>query len=151
MYISVDPGENVGVATFREDGTDIGKTVVPLPNFRTFLTNTYFAIKDRDEKLRFVVESFALRQDKSWEQTGSNMPASRCIGSIEQIMSLLGEQSMLWWAEPRNLRGALKIAGYPELARKPKNWHCPDDLAAYAHGVHRLVELGVRKHPIFDN
>lgn len=151
MYIAVDPGKTVGVATFREDGTDIARKALDIDKFRTLLKSFYFGVKDSDEKLRFIVEDYKLRQDMALAQTGSDMPASKCIGAIEMIMTLLGEQSMIWWQRPSDLKGALKWAGYPELARKPRTWHCPDDLSAYAHGVHRLIDLGVRKHPIFGN
>lgn len=151
MYISVDPGKTVGVATFREDGTDIARTSLNIDAFRAYLKATYHAVKDIDEGLTFIIEDFKLRQDKALAQTGSEMPASRAIGSVEMLASLLGEKSTIYWQDPKNLRGALKWAGYPDLARKPRTWHCPDDLAAYAHGVHRLIDLGIRKHPIFES
>lgn len=148
MYMAVDPGQNVGVATFHEDGSDINRTIMDLDRFRTFL-KMILASLPQDEKLRFIMEDYRLRQDKAIVQTGSDMPASRCIGTIEMMVCLLGERSMLFWQKPSELRGSLKWAGFPELARKPKSWHCPDDIAAYAHGVKRLIDLGVRKHPIF--
>lgn len=149
MYISVDPGKNVGVATFGEDGKDIKKATMDLDKFRSFLTLILAALP-QDEKLRFIMEDFRLRHDKAIDQTGSDMPASRCIGAVEMMSTLLGERSMIFLQKPGDLRGALKWAGFPELANKPKSWHCPDDMAAYAHGVHRLINLGIRKHPIFD-
>lgn len=148
MFISVDPGKNVGVATFREDGSDIKRTTMDLDKFRSFL-NMVLSGLPKDEKLRFIMEDYNLLQNMAIAQTGSDMPASRCIGSVEMVVTLLGERSMIFFQKPGDLRGALKWAGFPELANKPRSWHCPDDISAYAHGVHRLINLGLRKHPIF--
>lgn len=149
MFIAVDPGHNVGVATFREDGTDISKTIMSLDKFRDFLKMVTESIS-KEEPVTFIMEDFSLRHDKAIDQTGSDMPASRCIGAVEMAATLFGTRSTIYWQKPGNLKGALKWAGFPELARKPRSWHCPDDIAAYAHGVHRLIDLGLRKHPIFN-
>lgn len=149
MFIAVDPGKNVGVATFLEDGSDVAHKTMHYDDFRNFLKLSYSGIKGTDEKMRFIVEDFRLRQDKALAQTGSDMPAPRCIGAIDMMLTMLGEQAMIFWQQPANLKGALKWAGYPELANKPRGYHPPDGIAAYAHGVHRLIDLGLRKHPIF--
>lgn len=148
MFISVDPGQNVGVATFREDGTDINRKIYPLPEFRSFLQVVHQTVTV--EPISFIMEDYTLRHDKAIDQTGSNMPASRCIGAVEMMVTLLGNRSKIYLQKSGDLRGALKWAGYASLANKPRTWHCPDDIAAYAHGVHRLINLGLRKHPIFD-
>jgi hypothetical protein len=147
MFISVDPGDNVGVATFKADGTDINKTIMRLDKFRNFLSLS--VVVPDVKKMIFIVEDYRLCQNMAIAQTGSDMPASRCIGAIEMVCEILGDRSQIYWQNPSNLRGALKWAGYPKLANKPRSWHCPDDLSAYAHGVHRLIDLGIRKHPIF--
>lgn len=147
MFIAVDPGQHVGVATFKSDGSDISKTIMDLYKFRDFLKLAMSGTTQVD----FIMENYKLRQDKAIDQTGSDMPASRCIGAVEMAVTILGEdRCRVYWQKPSDLRGALKWAGYPELARKPRTWHCPDDIAAYAHGVHRLIDLKLRKHPIFD-
>lgn len=153
MFIAVDPGNNVGVATFRNDGTDIAKKVMSLTEFREFIRVIMQVALEDDSKeymVTFVMEDFRLRHDKAIDQTGSDMPASRCIGAVEMVCTILEKQSHIYYQKPGDLKGALKWAGYPELARKPRSWHCPDDIAAYAHGVHRLIDLGIRKHPIFN-
>ncbi len=154
MFISIDPGENVGVATFKEDGGAIAKKVFSLQDFRKFLKFTYFGmINDNPNRntLKIIYEDYTLRQDMAIAQTGSNMPASRAIGAVEMIHDLLGEKSIIFKSKPSDLRGALKWAGYPHLANKPRSWHCPDDIAAYAHGVKFLIDQGIRRHPIFDD
>lgn len=152
MFMSIDPGENVGFATFSATGEDLMRTVVRLPEFRTFyLQMTYDSVKKGDlESVTFIMEDFALRKELAIEQTGSNMPAPRCIGAVEQIDTMLGNKSKIVLVKAGNLRGSLKWAGFPDLANKPRTWHCPDDIAAYAHGVKYLIDQKLRKHPIFN-
>jgi hypothetical protein len=154
MFVAVDPGENVGAATFSETGEDLGRTVVRLDSFRTNFLKTLCSqrLKEppRSPKLIFIMEDYTLRQDMAINQTGSDMPASRCIGAVEMIASILGpERCEIHLQKPGNLKTALKWAGYPTLANKPRSWHCPDDLSAYAHGVFWLIQNNYRKHPIF--
>jgi hypothetical protein len=149
LYISVDPGSNVGVATFRDDGTDISKTVMSLPNFRIFISAAYKeTLSSSRFNLHFIMEDFKLRQDKALDQTGSDMPASRCIGAVEMINDLLGDQSTITYQKPSVLGTALKWAGYSGLANSRR--HPPDDIAAYAHGIFYLIENKLRKHPVFE-
>jgi hypothetical protein len=151
MYISIDPGEHVGVATFREDGSFIKRTTMSLSEFRrVFLKYTYLeAAQHPNTKLHFIMENFKLTHNKALDQTGSNMPAPRCIGAVEMIVDLLSNQAELVLVPPGNLRTALTWAGFPELANKPRTWHCPDDLSAYSHGVMYLIQQGLQEHPIF--
>lgn len=152
MFISIDPGKNVGVATFREDGSDISRTVMQLPEFRIFLGNIYqYAAEDPANTVKFIMEDYTLIQSMAIAQTGSDMPASRAIGAVEQIHTMLGDKSLVFKVRPGELRSALKWAGFPELANKPRTWHCPDELSAYAHGVKFLIDKNIRRHPIFDS
>lgn len=155
MFISIDPGHNVGVATFDERGDDIHKTTMDLPRFRKmFLKNVLrerLKAPEGTSKLTFIMEDYKLRKDMAINQTGSDMPASRCIGAVEFAYDILGPDRCEIILQPSgNLRTALKWAGYPELANKPRTWHCPDDLSAYAHGVFWLIKNDYRKHPIFN-
>jgi hypothetical protein len=151
MLVSIDPGLRVGIATFTDSGEDIDRRVVHLDDFKNKLKGLYQYSKQYDEPIRLLYEDFALRQDKAIMQTGSDMPASRCIGMVEMLHWMLGEKGYIFKAQPSNLRTALKWAGFPELANKPRTWHCPDELAAYSHGVMWLIEQKVRKHPIFES
>lgn len=155
MFISIDPGQNVGVATFTDSGEDLGKTIMPLERFRSFFLKGSIRGRLKEPegtpKLTFIMEDYALRQDMAINQTGSDMPASRCIGAVEFAVDILGpERGEIKMVKPGNLRTALKWAGYPELANKPRTWHCPDDLSAYAHGVMWLIQNDYRKHPLFS-
>lgn len=153
MYLSVDPGMNVGIATFRSDGTDVDKKVLRLPAFLTFLHNLHSGLAERPNlKLVIVYEDFTLRYDKALNQTGSDMPASRAIGALEFLQVLLGDDKCtLEKVSPRVLNAALKWSGYANLANKGRSFHPPDDVVAYAHGVKYLIDKGVRKHPIFES
>lgn len=155
MFISIDPGHNVGVATFTDTGLDVSKATITLPRFRQFILKS--AVRERlkapegTPKLIFLMEDYKLRQDMAINQTGSDMPASRCIGAVEFACDILGpERCEIILQPPGNLRTALKWSGYPELANKPRTWHCPDDMSAYAHGVFWLIRNDYRKHPIFN-
>lgn len=145
MYIAIDPGKNVGVATFKSDGTDNTKKTFREPFFLAFLE---MLIVSKIPGAVFIMEDFTLRKDKALDQVGSDMPAPRMIGAVQMTSRLL-KDSHIELVKPGNLRTALKWAGYPELANKPRNWHCPDDLSAYAHGVKYLIDRGIRVHPLF--
>lgn len=156
MFVSVDPGERVGVATFNDKGENIYRTTFSIKEFRKLylkqILRERLGAPKTDPKLVFIVEDFSLRRDKSFEQTGSDMPASRCIGAVELAVDILGhDRGEIVFQSPGNLKTALKWAGFPDLANKPRSWHCPDDLSAYAHGVFYLIQNNYRKHPIFND
>jgi len=151
MFLSVDPGKNIGLASFNQEGEDLARKTVSLDYFPSFLEAVYTLSKDAKEPVVFIYEDYTLRKDKAIEQTGSDMPASQAIGMIKMISRLLGDLARIEVVKAGNLRTALKWAGYPELANKPRTWHCPDDLAAYAHGVMWLINNKIRKHPIFES
>lgn len=147
MFISVDPGKNVGVATFNSDGTDRIKKSMSIEAFREFLSMVY-SIPDLNN-LTFIMEDFKLRHDKAIDQTGSDMPASRCIGAVEQIVTMMGDRATIELQRPGILSGALKWAGYAHLANKGHRYHVPDEISAYAHGCYYLINAGLKTHPIF--
>ncbi len=154
MFVSIDPGYRVGVATFREDGSDLANQIIPLDDFKGWLKGLYQYSEKFDEKIRFLYEDFTLRQDKAMAQTGSDMPASRCIGMVEMMHWMLGEQATIAKSSPRNIITAMKWAGRSDIAAKMqrnRSYHPADNLVAYAHGVMWLIELKVRKHPIFES
>jgi hypothetical protein len=150
MFIAVDPGQNVGVASFGSDGSDGNRFVNDLSDFRIFLRNIYDVVKHSTEnaKVHWIVEDFSLRQDRALEQTGSDMPASKCIGMVDLIDHMLENRSQLTMVPPSHLSTGLKLAGFKQYARR--GIHAPDHIAAYAHGVKFLIDQGLRRHPIFD-
>lgn len=151
MYVGVDPGKRNGVATFSDKGEAIKRATFEEVEFLNFL-QMLLAIKDHPNKfIVFVVEDYKLRQDKALDQIGSDIPAARMVGAVQMTNQILGDQSNIVMSPPAHLRTALKWAGFPELANKPRNWHCPDDISAYAHCVKHLIDMGLRKHPIFND
>lgn len=151
MFISIDPGKNVGVATFNDDGTDRKKMILDITKFRSlFLRSIHTLVATHPEiKVTWIMEDYRLRRDKALDQTGSDMPAPRCIGAVEMMHDLIGEQqSTLVFQRPGILYTALKWAGYKQFAKR--NVHPPDDIAAYSHGVFYLIDNDYRKHPLFD-
>lgn len=151
MFISIDPGKNVGAASFHPDGTDYNKTSMDEKEFRVFLRRLVsMAGSQPDLNIVFIMEDFKLRFDKAIDQTGSNMPASRIIGAVQMVDEILQRQSSIVLQQPGILHTALKWAGYSKLANKPRSYHVPDEISAYSHGVYYLINKGLRKHPIFD-
>lgn len=146
MFIAIDPGENVGMATFSDAGLDIKRKTFRLPQFRETLS--LLTATSNDQHYTFIVESFNLRLDKALDQVGDDMPAARAIGAIEMMDEILGPKSTIVMRHPRLLYSALKVAGYAKYANK--RIHPPDDIAAYAHGVGYLIEIGLRRHPVLD-
>lgn len=155
MFVSIDPGKRVGVANFTEEGKDIAKTIFDLDtSFKAYLQGLIEYSKTKNEKIRFLYEDFTLRQDKAIAQTGSNMPASRAIGMIELTHWMLGDMSTLDKSSPINLKTALKWDKRLDIVRmmeRNRNYHPADDIVAHAHGVMHLINLGIRKHPIFES
>jgi hypothetical protein len=145
LIISIDPGKNIGVATFTNSGKDISKTVMSEGSFFRFLE--LIVEKVRGEKNTFIVEKFSLRQDLALEQTGSTMPASEIIGAVKFIDYFLKDKVELVWSSPGNIKSALKVSGMHKYLRHS---HPPDDIVAYAHGVQYLINKEIRKHPIFE-
>lgn len=146
QYISVDPGKTTGVAAFDSNGKELNRAAYSIKYFKMFLQGVVAG----NTPVTFIVEDFNLRADKALEQTGSEMPAPRIIGMVEFAVSMLGEESKMVMCQSTNLKTALKWAGFPELANKPRNWHCPDELSAYAHGVMYLIQQNIREHPIWQ-
>lgn len=155
MFISIDPGKRVGVSSFTDEGKDIGTQIFMVDStFKTFLKGIYEYSKANNEMIRFLYEDYTLRQDKAIAQTGSNMPASRAIGMVEMIHWMLGEKSTLDKSSPRNIITAFKWDGRKDIAsrmERDRNYHPDDGLVAHAHGVMHLINLNIRKHPIFES
>lgn len=148
MIIAVDPGANIGVATFTLKGEDYNKGVFSEENFLNFMASLLVAADQKPDIIfKFIVEPFTLRQDLAIEQTGSNMPASRIIGAIQMVDRILGDKSEIHYSPASNLKSALKWSG---MNKYLSYRHVPDEIAAYAHGVMWLIQNDYRKHPIFS-
>lgn len=147
MYLAVDPGRNIGVATFDTEGKDILKKTLDTQTFLSFLVLLDMQLKSSDEKLTIIAEDFRLRKDKALDQTGSEMPAPKVLGMLELFKALNPSKVTLHLQDPKYLTSGLKWAGNHSKIRR--GYHVPDDYSAHAHGVYYLVSTGIRVHPIF--
>lgn len=150
MYLAVDPGKHVGIATFNGSGEDLSRTIMPEQRARKFFITLAQNVQDKpDRKLTIIVEDFRLSKEKAIEQAGSDMPACRLIGALELIDDLLDSQSKLYFQSPSLLKPtALKWAGMNQYLNYA---HVPDDVSAYSHGKFWLIKNDVVKHPIFSS
>jgi hypothetical protein len=155
VFVSIDPGRNVGVASFTDDGKDIHCATINLKDFKVYLKGLIEVSKNADEKIHFLYEDFTLRKDKALDQTGSEMPAPKCIGMVELAQCVIGDaKSTIEKALPGNLITAFKWDGRPDIALKMernRKYHPDDKLAAHAHGTMWLINMKIKKHPIFES
>ena len=144
MYVAIDPGKRVGVATFALDGSDRSKALLPEEDFRLYLIN-HIRMQNNYPITAFIVEGFWLRQKEALDQVGSDMPASRTYGAVELAAQMM---NVPLHVQPSSiLPQACKWARVPYNPRKK---HTPDQLSAYAHGVYWLINNKIRRHPVLD-
>lgn len=128
LYISVDPGKNVGVATWDEHGNFLRKTIFALEDFETYLGSL---LDRKHEILAFIVEEYRVYGSKAHAHIGSKVETAQCIGKIKMIAKLLGVPVV---EQPATiLNGAAKWAG---VKRSGSHWK--DDVSAYLHGYYYL-------------
>lgn len=145
MYVAFDPGKRTGIASFNDDGSDRSKGVYTDDNLYVALTLLENFHVSNPIK-RFIVEDFRLRQDKALDLVGIEGHADRSIGAIEYAAWKL--KVPITFQGSHLLSTAWKWARLPPLR---KNQHPPDDLSAYAHGVHWLIINKIRRHPVLDD
>ena len=141
MYLAFDPGGRTGIAVFNSDGSDENKSSLTEKNFLIYL-NTLISFSDSQFNC-FIVEDFRLRQNKALDLVGNDFIASQMIGAIKLVASSLNVPIV--FQSPSILPTALKWAGIPK-----SRGHLPDELSAYAHGIHYLVKNNIRKHRILE-
>lgn len=141
MYIAIDPGKRVGVAKFNDDGSDGPKVALSLEHFRMYLGS----LNKEDGIKNFIVEDFRIQKNKALAFVGDDLVAARAIGSIEFVAQMLNVPIVFQGSFL--LPTAIKWAGI-DLKYLKKTNHLPDELSAYAHGIHYLVSNGIRKHRI---
>lgn len=148
LYLAIDPGRHIGVATFTDTGDIIMKRTLDNTQFLQLLSLLDGQLRTQENmQLVIIAEDFKLRKDKALEQTGSEMPAPKVIGMLELFHALHPNKTKLHMQDPKYLSTGLKWAGNGHMVRK--GYHPPDDCAAEAHGVYYLVQTQIRTHPIF--
>lgn len=135
LYISVDPGQTVGVATWDVDGHLIHKSKMPSPTFDTFL-EALTRPEYPNKVIKFIIEEYRVYGSKSTAHIGSKLPTVQCIGKVKMIARLLGVPVV---EQPATkLRVAAKWAGV-----KIPGGHIPDEISAYLHGYYYLHKAGL--------
>lgn len=135
IYISVDPGQTVGVATWHEDGSFIHKSKMQEPVFEVFLQGL-LAPGYPNEVIKFIIEEYRVYGSKSTAHIGSKIPTAQCIGKVKMVASMLNVPVI---EQPATkLRVAAKWAGV-----KVPGGHIPDDISAYLHGYYYLHKAGL--------
>lgn len=144
MYVAFDPGKRTGIASFNDDGTDRTKGIYTNDNLYIALELLgKFHVSNPIK--RFIVEDYKLRADKAFELVGQEGHADRSIGAIEYVAWQL--KVPIIFQGSYILKTAWKWAQLPPLR---KGQHPPDDMAAYAHGVHWLILNNLRRNPVLD-
>lgn len=135
MYVSVDPGQTVGLATWGEDGKLIHKSKMPRVDFERFLWGTVDPTYP-NEILKFIVEKYVVYGNMTTAHIGRDNPTEQVIGMIDMIARKLGVPVI---KQPATiLKITAKWAGI-----KIPGGHCPDDISAYLHGYHYLHKRGI--------
>lgn len=135
-YLSLDPGNSTGWATFRVDGSAIDYgTLKGKIDVYDLLSETVFAAPNWSH---IICEDFRLYPWKSTEQAWSQLDTVRIIGAIE--MFAYDNKLELVLQDPSVKTIAYKYAGM-EVPKKKSLTHETD---AYVHGVYYLQKQGVR-------
>ena len=142
MYVAFDPGKTTGIASFEDDGSDRSKSVYTGDNLYVVLALLEKFHASNPIK-HFIVEDFKLREDKVYDLVGQEGHADRAIGAIEYVAWQL--KVPITFQSSSILKTALKWARI-----KPRAGHLPDELSAYAHGVHWLIVNNIRRNPVLD-
>lgn len=148
--IGIDPGKNIGIA--RIDVEDF-KIVHQMDNtvnwdlFCVILHELETVQSTRKDPIKFIVEDFILFGSKAGQQIGSRMDASQVIGAVKYAF---GKDNVIMQPSSLNPTAAKWSGrGAKELARN-KDYHLPDNVAAFNHAHYYLVKNGLLRHRILD-
>lgn len=131
FYLSVDPGETVGWATFDEQGNGLKNgTVIGRPALLNLLRAVNPTV--------IICEDFMLYPWKSKDQAFSQFETVKVIGWLEMWAHI---KKIVVHLQPSNV---LTIALMWSGIKAPKG-HLPDEMSAYAHGVYWLQKNNIRK------
>lgn len=130
IICAIDPGEHTGYAIMESGGKVLEKGVVELPDLPVFLST----LPGRSVSV-IIYEGFRLYRHLADRQSGSNIPASRAIGTIHGFAYFNQLRTVEQQPDAR-LMGA-KYAQY--VVRKG---HMADDISAWLHGVFYLKQIG---------
>lgn len=134
IYVSVDPGQTVGLATWDSDGKLIHKSKMPRVDFEKYLWGLVEPNYPHKIK-RFIVEKYVVYGQKATAHIGKANPTEQVIGMVDMVARRLGAPVT---KQPATiLRISAKWAGV-----KVPGGHIPDEISAYLHGYYYLHQIG---------
>jgi len=135
MYVSVDPGTSVGLATWDSDGKLIHKSEMHRVDFEKYLWGL-IEPNYPHKIIKFIVEKYVVYGQKATAHVGKDNPTEQVIGMIDMIARRLGVPVI---KQPATiLRIAAKWAGV-----KVPAGHIPDQISAYLHGYYYLHQQNI--------
>ncbi len=135
-YIAIDPGDNIGWATFDEQGKFIAfGEIKGHDNFLDWL-------EEQEGCITFIVESYRARPGatNSW----SRLPTIQLIGAIKRIAKKKKIKVVEQDPSPALSIGLRFIKMHTTYRGK----HVPDRVSALAHGVYYLKIAGIQDDPL---
>lgn len=130
-YLSLDPGDTTGWASFDDKGNLIASdVVVGAPSF--------YELLDTHHPVEVFIEDYKLQPWKAMEQSWSTLDTVRLIGACEYWC--FQHRVKLTYVNPRDKPIAYRYAGIAQA----KNHKFSHDRDAYAHGVKVLQDRGIR-------
>lgn len=143
IYISIDPGKSVGIATWDENGNLLGNGKMQEKDFEAFLQG--LTQKDYpNEIVAFIVEEYRIYGHKAQAHIGSKVGTAQCIGKIKMIARMINTPVV---EQPATF---LKITAKWAGVKLPKG-HVPDALSAYLHGYHYLHQQGIIEARVLES
>lgn len=133
-YLSLDPGESTGWATFRKNGS-----LVEFGTIRGKEALYHFLEAVSINISTIILEDYHLFPHKSNAQAWSSLNTVRYIGAVDYWAETTGRRVVL--QDPSVKAMAYKWAGI-EIPKRKSDTHETD---AYVHGVYYLQKLGIRK------
>lgn len=148
MIIAVDPGEkNIGIAmfTYNEEKKMADLKVLKVVDRDTLWVNLAIAedLLKEGHNHTFVIENFRvdtnIRQSKNANMfQWSEVQTVRVIGALEYAAFRMNNSKVVF-QEPRILGMAKKWCDIPGA----KKSHMPDEVSAYCHGAHYMIQQGM--------
>lgn len=141
-YLSIDPGDHVGIAWFDR----VGK---PLENFEIHGHNEFMDwLEEGPVPKKIIYETY---RNRPWEKANqwADNKTSMLIGMILRYAHKNKVEMVS--SEPANLYIGLRFLGVYQLYAKKQGKsrrHVPNALSALAHGVYMLQKLHIRKHEV---
>lgn len=136
MILFVDPGKQVGWATWRNDGSFIRKEEGPYGDFYSYLE----VLMEMNGPHTFGCEDYVL--DPNISQGGSKMEACRVLGAVEFAARITGSKFVL--QKNLVLTSAQRMSGV-EVPKHGRKDH--DANSAYNHGIFWLVKNNIIENP----